>query len=105
MVNPGEVDATGTEDRGWAHGYGKQRVRAHEQMLSAELCQQLVASGSVLRMKGVVQLLDNADAEGLIEATEDGATESTWVLIEAVEDLLTFRRAHPPGARPRADAN
>ena len=43
MVNPGEVDATGTEDRGWAHGYGKQRVRAHEQMLSAELCQQLVA--------------------------------------------------------------
>ena len=69
------------------------------------LCQQLVASGSVLRMKGVVQLLENADAEGLIEATEDGATESTWVLIEAVEDLLTFRRAHPPGARPRADAN
>ena len=43
MVNPGEVDATGTEDQGWAHGYGKQRVRAHEQMLSAELCQQLVA--------------------------------------------------------------
>ena len=67
------------------------------------MCEGLAASGRVLRIKGVAQVIGEVDGDMEVEA--GGATApaacapETWVHIDGVEDSVQFRRAPPPEPR------